>query len=188
MENETEEVIDTVDNEVVTEVEEIAQEVAIKPTETLTQRKARLERQLDQTNKKLGVEKEVKDEPSKKSDKFDYGEKAFLIANGVKDADEIDLTRKLQKETGKDLDDLVGSTYYQSELKNFREGKATAGAVIGGAKRTANSSINTVEYWIAKDEMPPASDQKLRQDYVNAKMKREQNKGTFYNQGEVRGT
>lgn len=150
-----------------------------RPTETLEAREARLARQLEQTRKKLGKTTE-KQEPTP-STTSDLGEKAYLIASGIKDADEIALTKKMAKETGKDIETLLESTYFQVELKDFREKKATANATPTGSKRSSNSSVDTVEYWLAKDELPPASEVELRRQVVNAKMKKEESKGQFYN-------
>lgn len=167
------------DEETDLELEDEEEEVEVKkPTETLEARKARLTRQLDQTNKKLGVEveKEVK-APAHN----DLGETAFLIANGLKEADEKALARKLSKETGKDYEALLDSTYFQIELKNLREAKTTEQANPKGSKRSNNTSSDSVEYWIAKGELPPASEAQLRRDVVNARIKKEDSSGFFYN-------
>lgn len=111
----------------------------------------------------------------------DLGEKAYLIANGVKGADEIAFVQKMKKETGKDVESLLESTYFQTEFKDFKEKKATANATPTGSKRSSNSSVDTVEYWIAKGEMPPADQRQLREAVVNARMKKEESKGQFYN-------
>lgn len=150
-----------------------------KPRESLEARKARLERQLEQTNKKLGVTVERKVENTSNSN--DLGEKAYLIANGIKTADEIALAKTLSKETGKDIETLINTTYFQTELKGFREQKASDEATPKGNKRSNNTSVDSVEYWLAKGELPPASEVQLRRDVVNARMKKESSKGVFYN-------
>jgi len=38
-----------------------------------------------------------------------------------------------------------------------------------GLSVQTQTSRDKVDYWIAKDEMPPADQQQLRRDYVNAK-------------------
>lgn len=167
-----------------TETEETTEEPSEKKpervTETLEAREARLLRQLAQTQKKLGRTTEKKEVRSS-NDSNDYGEKAFLIANGIKGADEISLAKKLAKETGKDLESLLETTYFQSELRDFREKKQTAIAIPSKSKRSNNTSTDSVEYWLAKDELPPASEVELRRKVVNARMKKEESKGVFYN-------
>ncbi len=111
----------------------------------------------------------------------DLGEKAFLAVNGIKSADEVAFFKKMKKETGKDAEALLDSTYFQTEFKDFKEKNASSSATPNGGSRSNNSSNNTVEYWLAKGELPPASEVQLRRDVVNARMKKEENKGVFYN-------
>lgn len=175
-----------VQNEEVEEVEEVQAEeveaVVEKPVETLEARKARLERQLEQTNRKLGVPVEKKEVKQNKSGELDYGKKAFLNANGIKGSDEIEFVQNLQKETGKELDALLETSYFQAELREFRDKKATSLATPKGSKRSNNSSIDTVEYWINKGEYPTGAENKeLREKIVNAQANRDKNKGIFYN-------
>lgn len=150
-----------------------------KPTESLEARKARLERQLSQTLKKMGVNREEKKNVPTQTN--DLGESAFLIANGIKDSEERALAKKLAKETGKDLESLLDTTYFQTELKAHREAKATQDATPSGNKRAGNSSSDSVEYWIAKGELPPSSEVELRRAVVNARMKKTSDGTQFYN-------
>lgn len=188
MANENEEVKDVVEETPEEEVEinleeeeevEETKEAPAKQVESLEARRARLQRQLEQTEKKMGLstkKKEVQD-----STPNNLGESAFLIANGIKESDEKALAKKLAKETGKDLESLLETTYFQTELRNLREAKTTANAIPKGSKRANNSSVDTVEYWIAKNELPPVSEVELRRQVVNARIKREETKSQFYN-------
>lgn len=151
-----------------------------KKEESPEARKARLERQLKQLEKKNpDLFKKTEKKTSKKSDDFDYGEKAYLIANGIKEADEMEFVKDVMKETGKSLDAVVGSKFFQAELKERREDKATADATPKGSKRSGQSAANTVEYWIAKGELPPKDQRELRQKVVNARISKESNKSMF---------
>lgn len=152
-----------------------------KPAETLEAKRARLQRQLAQVDKKLGLDVKKEEQKISKSVDFDLGEKAFLIANGVKGSDEVGLAKRLQRETGKDIESLLETAYFQQELKALREDKATSDAIPKGAKRSSQSSVDSVEYWIAKGELPPASEVELRRKVVNAEIAKEKNKGVFYN-------
>lgn len=116
--------------------------------------------------------------PSKSSD-LDYGQKAFLIANGVKGTEEIDLVKTVMANTGKSLDDVLESKYFQAELKEMRDAKTFQDAVPDGSKRSNQSASSTVEYWIAKGELPPASERELRKEVVNARLKSDTNKNQF---------
>jgi len=153
------------------EDEETQEETQEKPKETIEAKKARLERQLSQINKKLGNEpNKTSDKVETKKEDLDRIDKAILRAEKITDPDEIALARDIKKETGKDIEDVLESRYFKAELKAMREEKQAQDALPSSSKRTSTSSMKTVEYWIAKGEMPPASEPKLRQDYVNAKM------------------
>ncbi len=149
-----------------------------KPSETLEAREARLERQLEQTRKKLGKEV-TRESPS--SNSSDLGERAYLAVNGIKTPDEIAFFNKMKKETGRGADALLESTYFQAEFREFKEKKATQDATPTGSKRSNNSSVDSVDYWLAKDELPPASEVELRRKVVNARINKETSKGMFYN-------
>lgn len=147
--------------------------------ETLNQTLGSLKRELKDLKKsKEEVKVEIKPQETVTND---LGEKAYLAVNGIKTPDEIAFVQKLKKETGKDVESLLGSTYFQSELREFKEKAASDKATPTGSKRSSNSSIDSVEYWIAKDELPPASEVELRRKVVNAKMGKEKPTGVFYN-------
>ncbi|EFX59998.1 hypothetical protein DAPPUDRAFT_345973 [Daphnia pulex] len=111
----------------------------------------------------------------------DLGEKAFLAVNGIKGADEVEFFKKIQKETGKTADVLLESTYFQTEFRDFKEKKATREATPNGSKRSTPLSSDSVDYWLAKDELPPSSQVELRRQVVNAKSKKDSSGGVFYN-------
>ena len=159
---------------------------AEKPKETLEERRERLLGQLKRINKDLGItdeptEKKVPNKKGTKSEGFDWGEKAYLTSNGIKGSDEHEFAQKLQKQTGLDLDSLLEDTYFQTKLNEFREQRATTNATPSGTKRSSNSSVDTVEYWIAKGELPPKDQVEMRRKVVNARLKKEDSKGVFYN-------
>lgn len=111
----------------------------------------------------------------------DLGEKAYLAVNGIKTPDEIAFFNKMKKETGRNADALLESTYFQAEFRDFKEKKATQDATPTGSKRSNNSQVDSVDYWLAKDELPPVSEVELRRKVVNARIAKEQSKGMFYN-------
>lgn len=113
---------------------------------------------------------------------FDYSQKAFLAVNEVKTTKEIELAKEFMANTGKSLDDVVTNKYFLQELKELKELEATAAATPSGSKRTGQSAQDSVEYWLAKGEMPPQGMTELRREYVNAKMKKEGSAKMFYNQ------
>src|SRR3990167_9616863 len=51
-------------------------------------------------------------------------EKVFLRLAGITDPDEIELVRKWQKDTGKDIDELIDHPFVKAELEQIRQSKA----------------------------------------------------------------
>lgn len=185
MENENEQ-IDNVEEEVVEETteEESGQEVVEeeKPKLTLEQQRGILQRKLTKINKELGIEEEPKPQKiTKKSTKgeLDYGQKAFLVANGIKGSDEVALVQEMMSATGRTLDDVVENKYFQAELKELRESKATKEAIPSSSKRSPSSQEGTVDYWIAKGELPPADKVELRRKVLNERIRREEQASKF---------
>lgn len=146
-----------------------------KPSESPEARLARLERQASQLRKKLGVES---DKPSKPSNDLDYGQKAYLAANGVKGSKEMDFVKQELKASGLDLESLLENDYFQAKLEKQRALNKTADATPTG-KRSGGVPTDSVEYWLSKpiEEVP----QDMRIKVVNARLAKEKNKGMFYN-------
>jgi hypothetical protein len=116
-------------------------------------------------------------EPKPKSDELDYGQKAFLVANDIKAQDEIKLVQAVMKDTGKSLEQVLESKYFQAEIKEMREKKQTDDATPSKSNRSNNSAKNDVDYWIAKGELP--DDVELRRKVVNARIDRDSKKNPF---------
>jgi len=123
------------------------------------------------------VEKATTEQPKPKSDELDYGQKAFLVANDIKAQDEIKLVQAVMKDTGKSLEQVLESKYFQAEIKEMREKKQTDDATPSKSNRSNNSAKNDVEYWIAKGELP--DDVELRRKVVNARIDRDSKKNPF---------
>ena len=152
------------------------QDNSFKNIETPDAKRARLTRQLEQLDKKFPSAKA--ENKTTKSNDLGYGEKAFLVANGVKGENESKLVQSFMQETGKTLEQVLDSKYFQAELNEMRELSTTANAAISG-KRSGNVATNTVEYWMGKDFKDVPADMKSK--VVNARMKTETSKGQFYN-------
>lgn len=120
------------------------------------------------------VEKENADDRG-----FDRVDRSILRAEKITDEDELDLVSDIMKETGKDVEAVVASKYFQSELKALREEKTVANATPRGSGRTNNSAKGEVDYWIAKGELPPMDQPALRQKVVNAKIAAKRGENTF---------
>lgn len=122
----------------------------------------------------------VKEAPVKKnkSDGLDYGQKAFLVANGIKGEDETKLVEQYMSETGKTLEQVLESKFFKSELEEMRELLRTKNATPEG-KRPSSVPTDSVDYWMTKpiEEVP----QEMRIKVVNKKLEQSQSKGVFYN-------
>lgn len=132
------------------------------------------QRQFTKLAKELGIDvkgSETAKEPSQSKKGFDYGEKAFLKASGIQN-DEHDFVYEVMQSTGKTLDEVLEAKYFQNELKERREAKATKEAIPSGSKRSASNARDTVEYWLAKGELPPYDQRELRHQVVQAKIKK----------------
>lgn len=149
--------------------------------ETPEAKHARLKRQIEQHEKKYNLRPAEEPKPRKSGNKgdLDYGMKAFLTANGIKGADELSLVKEAMSATGKDLEDVIESRFFQAELKELREAKAVKDATPSGTKRSTTSARDSVEYWIAKGELPPMEDFELRKKVVNAKIQKATVKDVF---------
>lgn len=115
---------------------------------------------------------------TRKSDDFDYAEKAYLKVNGI-DASEFDFVRQEMKNAGKkDIDAILSNPYFKSELESRRELNKTAQSTIKG-KRSNGVATDSVEYWMSKPIEEVPTDMRIK--VVNAKLQKENSKGVFYN-------
>lgn len=134
-------------------------------------RRRRLETKLNKSTK------ETPEPQTKKSNDLDYGELAFLTAKGVENDDEVDFVKTIINNTGRSLKDVVGDDYVQAKLTAMREQRAVKDATPSGTKRSAQSASDSVEYWLAKGELPDDVD--LRRKVVNARIEKETRKDVF---------
>lgn len=139
----------------------------------------RYKTKMDKLKESLGDKKPDKKEPSKSEDKdeFDYGQKAFLIANGIKGSKETDFVQEELKKAGGNLDGLLENEYFKDRLKEFREINKTSEATPKGTR--SGKSTDSIDYWMTKpmEEVP----KELRAEVVNAKLKKDKKQKHFYN-------
>ena len=124
--------------------------------------------------------KKAEDKPTKqsKSDDFGYDVKAYLRASGI-NASEFEFVRAELKQSGlSDVDSLLENEYFQSRLEKHRAISRTKDATPTG-KRTGGAATDSVDYWLSRpfEEVP----QEMRIKVVDAKMKKDKNRGVFYN-------
>lgn len=127
--------------------------------------------------KKLKEEYAKKSEPeAKPQDKkeFDLAEKSYLLANGIK-KNEFQLVFDEVKATGKAIDDILESKYFQEK----REFAASKEAIPSGTKRSSGAAKDEVDYWLQKGQFPPADQIELRRKVANALAKQSERKNKF---------
>ena len=159
-------------------------EEAEKPKETFEARKARLERQLERVNKKLGINTEEKPKPkveNKKSEDLDDGQLAYLATRGIVSDEDIDFTKGQLKERGGNLRELLGKKWFQSELKERQDAKTVLDATPTGSRRGNVRPADAVEYEYAKylktGKLP--ADREMRTKLVDMRYKKTQRDSEF---------
>lgn len=120
----------------------------------------------------------IHEKPKANSNEFGYAEKAFLTASGLKGSKEFGLAQQFAKETGKTLEQVLESKYFQQELNDLREIERTANATITG-KDSKGVSIDSVEYWASKEFKDVPREMKAK--VIDYQLKKEKEKDVFYN-------
>lgn len=122
----------------------------------------------------------VKPEPKapEKKTGLDRIDQAILRVEKITSPDEIELIQQIMKDTGKDLEAVLGSRFFQAELKEMRDLAASKDATPGNTKRAGQAPKDSVEYWIAKGELPKDNPE-LARKVVNAKLHTEKSKNQF---------
>lgn len=123
----------------------------------------------------------AKPEPS--SD-VDFGNLAFYNTKSdvvkIEHDDDVEFLRETMKETGKTQSSILAAKWFQQEIKERQELRATKLATPEGSRRSPTlPSQQTPEYWLGRGEMPPDTpeNRELRQKIVNTRYERE--KGAF---------
>lgn len=125
---------------------------------------------LAKLKEQLKVDKKVEQKLEEHKNEPDYAKLAYLEQKGITSDEDISWAEKQAKDSGKSLRDLFGSKWFTEELKERREAVASKEAIPNGSQRSVNSTRNTVDYWIAKGELPPADQRELREKVVAAKI------------------
>ena len=122
---------------------------------------------------------EVKPDAPEKKEVLDRVDRAVLSVKGITEPEEIELVERRKAETGRGLEELLATTWFKQELAEFREKATSFEAIPAGSKRSNQAARDSVDYWIAKDELPPKGQVQLRRDVVNAKMRKAKQGSVF---------
>lgn len=130
--------------------------------------------------KKLGEVKpeakpEVKVEQPQVKSEFDLAEKTYILANGLK-KDQIPMVLEEIKKSGKpvnetSINEILESPYFKEKL----EQEASKEALPLNSKRGGGAARDSVDYWIARGELPPNSPEntELRRKVAKARTTQE---------------
>jgi hypothetical protein len=118
-------------------------------------------------------------EPKPNPEGLDYGQKAYLAANDIKAPKEVELVEAIMSDTGKSLEQVLESKYFQAEITEMREKAKTevASNATAKSKRTSNSARDDVDYWIAKGELP--EDVELARKVIAARRSKDEKGNPF---------
>jgi hypothetical protein len=106
-----------------------------------------------------------------KSEEMDYGQLAFLSAKGIEEDADIEFIKGIMKKTGEELKSVIKDEFVQSKLKRMKEEREAEKGIPATSKRSGGNARDTVAYWIAKGELPPAEMKELRKQVVNEKIR-----------------
>lgn len=144
---------------------------------------AKLKKENENLSKGLNADGTPKGDKGKKEDKagsLDRLDLAVLRTEKITAPEELELVQTRMKESGKTVEQLLESKWFQAELKDLRELNATEEATPkNGTKRSGTSTRDTVDYWLAKDELPPRDQPELRRKVVNAKIAKQKSANQF---------
>lgn len=132
----------------------------------------KLQEELENYKKANPPKEPEKPDQSQDKKEFGYAEKAYLRAEGI-EAKHFPFVKEAMEDTGKSIEDILASKYFQAELKERREADATEEAIPEGTKRGGTAARDTVDYWLKKGELPPYDQTELRRKVVNERIKQE---------------
>lgn len=151
------------------------QEKAIKQRENTKTLKAKI--------KELTPAEKKAETVQAKSGDLDNGQKALLVAYGVKGTDEIALAKSWMQRTGDDIDVMISDDIFTAKLGALREAKASQAAVPTGTKRSNVSIKDSVEYNLEQYETGKIQLSDLpfeaRSKVLAAKMKKDEAESKF---------
>lgn len=117
----------------------------------------------------------------RQTDDLDYGQKAYLRAEGF-ESTEFEWVKKEMEDSGVgDIEKLLSNGYFKARLKEMRDKVSVEKAVPMGTRGSGESSQSKVEHWVNKGEMPPNTPEnfELRTKVLEARLKKERSAGAF---------
>lgn len=196
MENNEQNEINTQEN--VEQVEEEDTQEDSEPTiEDLQNQLREREEALENERKETAKYKRIASQKAKKAEKsdneplqdsdVDYGLLAFHNTNSdlkISATEDVDFLRSTMAETGKSQADLLNAKWFQSELKERQETRASKDAVPRSTKRTNQGTQDDVGYWENKVNSGQAKlndipDLKIKREVLNRRIAKDKSNSTF---------
>lgn len=117
-------------------------------------------------------------QPQTKQD-LDYGQKAYLRAEGIKAPKEEALVKEWIKDTGKTLENVLGNKRFQAELAELREATTTQDAIPSSANRSQAQSQSDVAYWLTQPFSKVPADMRMKVIEARKKADKDTSKPDF---------
>ena len=185
MENELENLNSQNEDEVVEDLDALKEKLA-KTEETNKQLFARAKTAEGELKELKGKTKEEKLTPEAslvKPGELDYGQLAFYNSKSdsvkIEHDEDIEFLKSTIEETGKSQQIILNSKWFASDLKEKQAVRATQDAIPSSTGRSTPSAKDTVDYWLAKGDLPPTDQIQLRRDVLNARIEGEKSGDKF---------
>jgi hypothetical protein len=184
------EVIDSINDENVSEVKETLKKEADALNESNKQLYARAKKAEGFENKdgkwvkrETPPETKIDNPEAKKSDEPDYGKLAYLKSEGVSHPDDRKAVMEESKRLNLPIEEVLGMEHIKSRLRSAKEQReAEAGMPEGGSSKTGGNK-GSVDYWVNKKDKAgnyeTPTDVELANQVIEARMKSEQSKNMF---------
>lgn len=115
-----------------------------------------------------------------KQKELGYDQRAYLASvHEVKHPEDVTFVQNAMNATGRTLEEVMADTFITDKLKEMGEHRATKEATPAAGDRSGGAAKDSVEYWLAKGELPPKDQVELRRKVVNAKIKKSQGTEPF---------
>lgn len=184
------EVIDSINDENVSEVKETLKKEATALHESNKQLYARAKKaegfeQKDGKWVKRETPPEAKPEnpEAKKSDEPDYGKLAYLKAEGVSHPDDRKVVLEESKRLNLPIDEVLGMEHIKSRLKEAKNQREAENGMPEGGHGKSSGNKNSVEYWINKKDKngnyETPQDTELANQVIDARVRAEQSRNMF---------
>lgn len=130
-------------------------------------------------SKKVSPQEPPQPSSNKPNNDFDYGELSYLAVKGYEHEDDLNYIKTIKEKSGEPLRKIIEDDYVVEHLRTMKEERMVQNAIPSSQRRAPAILKNTVDYWLAKGELPPMDQVQLRRDVLNERINRERQKSKF---------